>query len=99
MIVVKHVDSIFGSLLPIRLSTFKLVYLCIIFSLDWILHQYQFNRIVILHIFFKHKVPSKHGEGCEKLYEIINMENKVNPNSVHHYSQNIISFHMLPDVL
>ena len=25
MIVVKHVDSIFGSLLPIRLSTFKLV--------------------------------------------------------------------------
>ena len=27
MIVVKHVDSIFGSLLPIRLSTFKLVVL------------------------------------------------------------------------
>ena len=26
MIVVKHVDSIFGSLLPIRLSTFKLVF-------------------------------------------------------------------------
>ena len=25
MIVVKHVDSVFGSLLPIRLSTFKLV--------------------------------------------------------------------------
>ena len=25
MIVVKHVDSIFGSLVPIRLSTFKLV--------------------------------------------------------------------------
>ena len=28
MIVVKHVDSIFGSLLPIRLSTFKLVKYC-----------------------------------------------------------------------
>ena len=27
MIVVKHVDSIFGSMLPIRLSTFKLVYM------------------------------------------------------------------------
>ena len=30
MIVVKHVDSIFGSLLPIRLSTFKLVFEVII---------------------------------------------------------------------
>ena len=32
MIVVKHVDSIFGSLLPIRLSTFKLVLYYIIFN-------------------------------------------------------------------
>ena len=30
MIVVKHVDSIFGSLLPIRLSTFKLVVVLVV---------------------------------------------------------------------
>ena len=32
MIVVKHVASIFGSLLPIRLSTFKLIVICILYA-------------------------------------------------------------------
>ena len=41
MIMVKHVDSIVGSLLPIRLSTFKLVilyYIILFLSLNKVVH-------------------------------------------------------------
>ena len=54
MIVVKHVDSIFGSLLPIRLSTFKLVlyhilsYFSVVVSpskVSWVVHVERLCRL------------------------------------------------------
>ena len=47
MIVVKHVNSIFGSLLPIRLSTFKLVFR----KLNQFLNFYFLNMDISLNIY------------------------------------------------
>ena len=57
MIVVKHVDSIFGSLLPIRLSTFKLVYIHIIVCN----HIYIYIYIYIFSITMLHVTTGRPG--------------------------------------
>ena len=83
MIVVKHVDSIFGSLLPIRLSTFKLVYMyyrygnlmCILIILkSYPINKMRFNmNIKIVILFLLNSIVHKFNCGVYKAIYVMKL--------------------------